>query len=305
MRIVCIGECMLELRAEDEERYRRSFAGDVYNTAVYLKRSLPMAQVQFFTCTGDDAISRAMRGAWRREGIDGSLAVSIPHEFPGLYMIETDTRGERSFLYWRGQSAARRWLSRLRERADEVLRGADLVYFSGISLAILTTEERAAGIELLSHWRRHVGRIVFDPNVRPSLWSAPQAARETIEAVATIADVVLPSAEDAQWLYGTAVPLEQLTAFGRLNVAEVALTLGAAGCLVLEQQVVTRVEAPVAAKVTDTSGAGDAFNGAYLAARLRGGTPIEAARAGLLVASRVVAHPGAIVPVEISHPNGL
>jgi 2-dehydro-3-deoxygluconokinase len=48
--------------------------------------------------------------------------------------------------------------------------------------------------------------------------------------------------------------------------------------------------------VVDTSGAGDSFNGAYLAARLRGLSSPEAARAGLAMAATVVGHPGAIIP---------
>jgi 2-dehydro-3-deoxygluconokinase len=303
MRVICIGECMVELRATAENTFARAYAGDVYNTAVYLKRSLPDARVQFLTAIGDDATSRAMRNAWVSEGIDDSLAFTLEGALPGLYLIETDARGERRFEYWRSNSAARRWLSLLQAQGESVLWGADIIYFSGIALAILNLNERSRAIELLRRARMHVGRIVFDPNVRLTLWETAQIAAETIEAALSICDIALPSSEDIARLFRLEDPKQQANLLLAMGVRELAITHGSSGCLVVDGEVCTRLPAPAVDIVADTSGAGDAFNGAYLAARLRGGSAEEAAQAGLLVGSRVVTHAGAIVPKSISHPR--
>jgi 2-dehydro-3-deoxygluconokinase len=303
MRVICIGECMVELRATAENAFVRAYAGDVYNTAVYLKRSLPDAQVQFLTAVGDDATSRAMRNAWVSEGIDDTLAFTVEGGLPGLYLIETDARGERRFQYWRSNSAARRWLSLLKAQGESVLWGADIIYFSGIALAILNSNERSSAIELLRRVRTHVGRIAFDPNVRLALWETAQMAAETIGAALSICDIALPSSEDIARLFRLEEPGPQANLILAMGVRELALTLGSSGCLVADAGVCTRLPAPTVDIVTDTSGAGDAFNGAYLARRLRDGSPLEAAQAGLMVGSRVVTHPGAIVPESISHPR--
>jgi 2-dehydro-3-deoxygluconokinase len=302
MRIICIGECMVELRATGADAFARAYAGDAYNTAVYLKRSLPDAQVQFLTATGDDAMSRAMRTVWSAEGIDGALGFTVKGGAPGLYLIENDARGERRFQYWRSNSAARRWFELLQDQDETVLWGADAVYLSGISLAILSPVERAGAIELLRRLRPHVGRIAFDPNVRLALWESAQAAAATIEAALAVADIALPSTEDAGLLLGVDDPIEQMNRLQAAGVREIALTLGAGGCWVSDGGVRTRLPAPRAASIADTSGAGDAFNGAYLAARLGGGSAVEAAESGLAVGSRVVAHVGAVVPMSVSHP---
>jgi 2-dehydro-3-deoxygluconokinase len=302
MRIICIGECMVELRATGADAFARAYAGDAYNTAVYLKRSLPDAQVQFLTATGDDAMSRAMRTVWSAEGIDGALGFTFKGGAPGLYLIENDARGERRFQYWRSNSAARRWFELLQDQDETLLWGADAVYLSGISLAILSPVERAGAIELLRRLRPHVGRIAFDPNVRLALWESAQAAAATIEAALAIADIALPSTEDAGLLLGVDDPIEQMNRLQAAGVREIALTLGAGGCWVSDGGVRTRLPAPRAASIADTSGAGDAFNGAYLAARLGGGSAVEAAESGLAVGSRVVAHVGAVVPMRVSHP---
>lgn len=301
-RVICIGECMVELRAAGADAFARAYAGDAYNTAVYLKRSLPDAQVQFLTATGDDALSRAMREVWRAEGIDCSLGFTVKGGSPGLYLIENDARGERRFHYWRSNSAARRWFELLEDQDETVLWGADVIYLSGISLAILNPAERARAIELLRRARPHIGRIAFDPNVRLALWETAQAAVATIENALSIAAVALPSREDARLLLGVDDPTEQIDRLQRIGVREIALTLGADGCLVADGGVRARLPAAHVASITDTSGAGDAFNGAYLATRLRGGSAADAARSGLAVGSRVVAHAGAVVPKSVSHP---
>ena len=301
-RAICIGECMVELRAAGADVFARAYAGDAYNTAVYLKRSMPDAQVQFLTATGDDALSRAMREVWRAEGIDGSLGFTVSGGSPGLYLVENDERGERRFHYWRSNSAARRWFELLEDQDETVLWGADVIYLSGISLAILSPAERARAIELLRRARPHTGRIAFDPNVRLALWETAQAAVATIENALAIADVALPSREDARLLFGVDDPMEQTDRLQGIGVREIALTLGADGCLIADGGVRARLPAPHVASITDTSGAGDAFNGAYLATRLRGGSAADAARSGLAVGSRVVAHAGAVVPKSVSHP---
>jgi 2-dehydro-3-deoxygluconokinase len=302
-RVICIGECMVELRATGADAFARAYAGDAYNTAVYLKRSLPDAQVQFLTATGDDAMSRAMRKVWRAEGIDEVLSFTVHGGSPGLYLIENDARGERRFHYWRSNSAARRWWALLRDQDESVLWGADVVYLSGISLAILSPAERAGAIELLRRLRSHVGRIAFDPNVRLALWETAQAAAATIGEALSIADIALPSTEDAGLLLGVEDPIEQMNRLQGVGVREIALTLGAGGCLVSDGGVCTRLPAPRATSIADTSGAGDAFNGAYLAARLGGGSAVEAAESGLRVGSRVITHVGAVVPMSVSHPS--
>jgi 2-dehydro-3-deoxygluconokinase len=300
-RVVCIGECMVELRGMGTDCFVRSFAGDVYNTAVYLKRSLPEAQVQFFTGVGDDSMSASMRAAWRAENIDDGLAFVVQGGSPGLYLIETDDAGERRFQYWRSASAARQWFSMLLRHGEKLLWGADLIYISGIALAILSEEEQIDAVLMLRRLHGHVGKIAFDPNVRASLWPSHGAASKTLRAAFSSCDIALPSTEDLRWLFNTAEPEQQLILLRDLGVREIAMTLGAAGGVVLSGDERAYIKAPAVTRVIDTSGAGDAFNGAYLAARLRAVAPGSAAAAALEVASRVVSHAGAIVPIAVSH----
>jgi 2-dehydro-3-deoxygluconokinase len=292
-RAICIGECMVELSARPDGTYVRAFAGDAYNAAVHLKRCAPAAHVQFATVTGDDELSAAMRAAWRGEGIDDSLATSAPGQSPGLYIVETDAAGERRMAYWRGQSAARGWVPALEAQAKS-LAGADLLFMTGVSLAILPPEHRTRALGLVDHYRPTTGLFAFDPNVRASLWESESVMRETCEAAMRRADILLPSLEDAEQLWGAADAQTHLRHGLSLGAREMALTLGSGGCLVAAASGPVHRLAAQPATVVDTAGAGDAFDGAYLAARLTGQAPEAAARAGLTLAARVIGQRGAL-----------
>src|SRR3546814_636067 len=115
LRIACIGECMIELSETAEGSsagcMQRTFGGDTLNTAVYLSRCLKQAQdlnptgdgaaaeVHYVTALGDDPFSAEMLAAWRREGLQTGLVCRLPGRLPGLYIIRTDTAGDRTFHY--------------------------------------------------------------------------------------------------------------------------------------------------------------------------------------------------------------
>jgi 2-dehydro-3-deoxygluconokinase len=293
MRAVCIGECMVELREAGDGLLSKAFAGDAYNTAVYLKRSAPDIDVAFLTATGDESLSQAMIETWRSEGISDRLVYRIPGQRPALYLIETNEKGDRKFHYWRSETPAKEWLRLLLAAGGaKVLNEARLVYISGISLAILSYADRQAAIELLGSLQT---RVAFDPNIRPALWKSMDEAKHTFEEMVKRSAIVLPSRQDYQLMYGLDDPDEQIHFTAGLTEGEIALTCDEDGVR-LRAQGKTVALPTQAVKVVDTSGAGDSFNGAYLAARLHGKNPMDAAKDGLVMAAKVVAQPGAIIP---------
>ena len=108
-RVACIGECMIELKQAQPGQglglYSRGFGGDTLNTAVYLAR-LGVA-VDYVTALGDDPLSDEMIAGWQAEGVGTAKVARLPGKLPGLYLIMTDTKGERRFFHWRESAAAR------------------------------------------------------------------------------------------------------------------------------------------------------------------------------------------------------
>ena len=287
-RVACIGECMVELREGPDGHLRRGFGGDTLNTAVYLAR-LGVA-VDYVTALGDDAWSDEMLARWREEGIGTGLVHRLPGRLPGLYVIQTDPRGERRFLYWRDSAAARHLFDHL-DLAELAAFGT--LYLSGITLSIYGNAARAVLFGALADARSRGTRVAFDTNFRPRGWPDRAVAHAAYAQAYALADIVLASAEDLALLNGDAGEAELLR---HAATTEIVLKLDHPASRVLHGGAELLVRAGPVQRVVDTTAAGDSFAAAYLAARLRGAPPEAAARAGHDLAGIVVGHPGAIAP---------
>jgi len=298
--VYAIGECMIELQKSGEGStmdYR--FGGDTLNTAVYMARLLDpaTAQVAYVTGLGVDGMSAEMLAAWQREGIDTGCVQRLADRLPGIYMIETDPDGERRFHYWRRDSAARHWLEA--PEAGKVLvqlAAARMVYLSGISLAILSPADRELLIAALAQCRAAGGTVVFDNNYRPRLWESPETAREVYGRALAHADIALLTLDDEVALYGPADARGMIERTRTLGVGEVVVKCGGDPCVVWHDGQLHEVAPEPVRDVIDTTAAGDSFGAAYMAARLSGKGPEDAARAGHRLAGTVIRHRGAIIP---------
>jgi 2-dehydro-3-deoxygluconokinase len=288
---------MIELSLPEAGAPCVGIAGDTYNTAVYLKRSAPAIEVAYVTALGTDPLSERILAAFRAEGIASGLIERRPDRVPGLYAISTDAAGERSFTYWRNQSAARTLFDPAEVVTPGALEGFDLVYFSGITLAVLYPPARDLLAVALARVRARGGRVAFDGNYRQRLWSGPEEARAVMGRFWALADIGLPSADDEEALWGDA---DAVAVRDRLVLAGVragAVKRGAEGPLPIGWDG-PLPEFPAAARVVDTTAAGDSFNGGYLAALLTGADAPTALRAGHDLAAKVIGYPGAIIPRE-------
>ncbi|GAA3543559.1 sugar kinase [Zobellella aerophila] len=294
VKLAVLGECMVELQQTPQGLSQR-FGGDTLNTALYYHRVCG-GETAYVTGLGRDGFSDAMLLQWRQEGLDTSLVSRLDDKLPGLYLIETDALGERRFHYWRKDAAARYWLERPGAEAMLArLQQAELIYLSGISLAILTEASRERLFDFLAGF---LGRVVFDNNYRPALWPDPAQAQACYTRLLKYTDMALLTFEDEALLYGDERPEESIARTLALGVGELVLKMGAEPCLLVDSSGRRQVAAERVATVVDTTAAGDSFNGAYLAKRLHGATMEAAARAGHRLAARVIQHRGAVIDPE-------
>ena len=214
-KIAVIGECMIELSQKGAE-VSRGFGGDTLNTSVYIARQVaPDAlTVNYVTALGTDSFSQQMLEAWQSEHVETSLIQRMENRLPGLYYIETDSTGERTFYYWRNEAAAKFWLeSDAAAAICEELATFDYLYLSGISLAILSPTSREKLLSLLrddefviitadhgcdpifkgtDHTREYIPVLVAGPRVVPG----DLGVRESFgDIAATIAELLLGERE--------------------------------------------------------------------------------------------------------------
>jgi 2-dehydro-3-deoxygluconokinase len=294
---VSIGEAMIEMSGGTDRTYRQGFAGDTLNTAYYLNALLAEGwTVRYASAVGDDLYSRQMIDFIGGTGIDTSTIRAVEGKRAGLYMIH-QADGDRHFTYWRDTSAAK-LLADDATALDAALSDAELIYFSGITLAILAPEARARLIAAIGA-RRTAGAIVaFDPNIRPALWADTQSVVDALTAAAEVSSIVLPTHADEVPYFGDADDEATAQRYLSAGCAEVVVKNGADPALVVTGDGQWRVGARTVASVVDATGAGDSFNGGYLAARLAGANPEDAAEAGHATASVVIVPHGALIPKE-------
>ncbi len=296
-RVAALGECMIEMFRRPDGSLTMGFGGDTLNTAVYLARL--GTPVDYVTALGDDTISEDMIAAWAAEGVGTGHVLRVPNRLPGLYLIETDASGERRFLYWRDRAPARELFALPQTpELSMALEGYGIVYLSGISIAILGEQGRKRLFEVLQRIRARGGKVAFDTNWRPRLWPDLGTARVAFDRMLRLTDIALPGVTDLRDLYGDAGADAVLARVRDAGVSEIVLKLEQPGCVVIENGEAVEVPALKVATVVDTTAAGDSFSAGYLAARLRGEGPADAARAAHTLAAAVIQHRGAIIPRE-------
>lgn len=308
MKIACIGEAMVELSLRaDNLSASVGYAGDTLNVAVYLQRTLlsqsaaSAGDVSFVTAVGKDKFSHEIVKLMQDESLDTSLVAYSEDRVPGLYAIDTDDKGERSFTYWRDQSAARLLFTSHTGPSMHALDDASLIYYSGISLAIMPEDIREQWLDYLQAYRNSgKGLVAFDSNYRPRLWRNQSEAQEAIRKAYQCCDIALPSMDDEMMLFDESEESQTLSRLRDFGVTRGALKRGAQGALDLSGSS-HEADASVfkqAVTVVDSTAAGDSYNGAYLAGMAQAKPVSECLVMGHECAVRVIGCKGAIVPRE-------
>ena len=294
--IISVGEVMIEMARQNDGRFGVGCGGDTFNTAVYLARA--GLDVAYATALGDDRYSDDIVAMAKAEGIATGLILRAPGRLPGLYLIETDAKGERSFSYWRDATPARD-LFELPDwgKIAEAMMTARLIYFSGITLSLYSNTALGRFLAVVELARKNGAKIAFDGNFRPRGWKGDLPRTRTVfaEALKRV-DIALPTYDDEAVLWGDPSPeatIERMQAFG---ISEIVVKNGPNSALVCAGGPIEHVPVPEVVVPVDTTAAGDSFNAGYLAARLGGDSPLAAVTAAHRLAAEKVRHRGAIMP---------
>ena len=308
--IAVIGDCMIEINRNmvtydvslPKIPATISYGGDTLNSSIYMSRL--GIDVDYVTALGDDESSAWLIEQWKAEGVGCDLVQFEKNASPGLYMINIDEHGERSFTYWRDSAPSRRLFEEQvqREKLFASLLNYKMIYLSGITIALYTASAREYLFDFLEIFKEQGGLVAFDTNYRARLWTDKVSAINAYEKMYALTDIALPTIDDEQELFGDSNESDILKRIQAYGVNEIVLKKGPDGCEVfnafsdpiLEHVGTTRLD-----YVVDTTAAGDSFNAGYLASRLSGKDSITSAIIGHKLAGAVVQHAGAIIPKTV------
>ncbi len=295
-RFVSIGECMVEMAPQGKSgQYAMAFAGDTLNTAWYARRLSPDWVVEYATAVGYDPVSDQMVDFLSDAGIGTDFVRRVDDRTLGLYLIAL-RQGERHFSYWRGQSAARI----MAQDGPFLLRAmhdADVIYFSGITLAVQEGSGRDKLLDAVARARTRGKTIVFDSNLRPGLWDTPRQMCDWVTKAAALSHVVLPSHDDEARHFGDKDALATRDRYVALGASTVVVKNGP-GLIHYQHDGARGVTEPaVVSDVVDTTAAGDSFNAGFLTAHFGAAEIEQAIHAASNVARRVIQGRGALVAI--------
>ncbi|OKY27888.1 sugar kinase [Thalassotalea sp. PP2-459] len=293
--IFLFGECMIELMHTSSMTMKQSFAGDVFNTAVYLKRLFPNTNVNLVTAVGQDHFSENMVKYFQDEYLSTDYVFRSETKIPGLYAIQLDQYGERSFTYWRDNSAARTVMDFINEDITKQLSKGDIFFFSGISLGVVRPESRDKFWQCIAELKAAGVKIAFDLNYRPKLWATKAEAQAQFLLAFEASDILLPGVDDFAAIFDTNDIHGVISFFEQYHYQELVVKNGEKNVYCLSSTGQDIVDVTPVKQVVDTTSAGDSFNGGYLGARMAGHSITKSVELANQVAGFVIQHPGAIV----------
>ena len=292
-----IGECMIELSSMHDNFWQQNFAGDVFNTLWYAKAlATEDISINFFTAIGDDHSSKEMLSFIESSGVSCSNIPRIKNGVPGLYRIHLDG-AERSFSYWRDTSAAKQFMKEPELLWAQVAK-ADIVYLSGITMAILPDNDAEALLSGLRSALKPGAIVAFDPNIRPRLWENETRMKDVISRTAAISDLVLPSFEDEQVTFNDKTPMATAQRYQSLGVKQIVVKNAENDTLFVEGDRTKYFPIQQVEGVIDTTAAGDSFNGAYFAEYMDSGDISKSITRAQRCAGTVICNKGALIPFE-------
>lgn len=290
--VVALGEAMVEFnraRGGAANTWLQGFGGDTSNVVIAASRL--GAHCAYVTRVGDDAFGRDLLSLWSTEGVD-TMAVAVDDAAPtGVYFVTHDDTGHH-FAYLRSGSAA----SRLRSDGlpERCLANTRLLHLSAISQAISPSacDASFAAIDIA---RGAGARVAYDTNLRFALWPLARA-RAVVTETLRRCEFALPGVDDARHLFGTDDPQRIAGECHALGVAVVVVKLGRDGCYVSGSGLGERIAA-ISVDAVDATGAGDCFDGAFLARIAAGDVPLDAARYANAAAALATTGYGAVAPL--------
>ena len=266
-KAIFLGECMVELNGDisslgiKSSNMKVNFGGDTYNSAVYFSRLVNnKINTYYSTALGNDNFSKKMILRFKKENIKCDYIRTDGDNPPGMYSIEINKNGERSFTYWRDHSPSKYIFLGLKgKKLVKEIKNAEVFYYTGISAGILDDSQKKDLMNIGS-----TATICgFDFNYRSQLHNNKHESQILLNKINDNVDVHFVSFDDAKELFNIKTPIEVFEIFRNTNNL---ILVRYQNSIIFRnnQQEIKTVKVPHG-EVIDTTAAGDAFNGSFLA----------------------------------------
>ena len=289
--IVSIGECMVELYSNSPiditTNFEKTLGGDAFNLLSMAQRL--GSKAGFVTKLGNDTFASFLKKSFLDRKINIDSVVSCDG-YTGIYFVILADHGERQFIYYRSKSAASRLTTQ--DLDSSYLRNTKILHASGITQAI--SKSSSLAVTQAFAIGKDIGvTISYDPNIRTKLCSL-RTARNNFQKVAGYIDILLPSQEELLALNRTKSLSKAIDQTINLGIKTIVIKKGSNGCELIHQGHSTCYPSMKGLDISDTTGAGDAFNGAFLHGIAQGMNPINSSQLAVIASSLKCRKRGAV-----------
>jgi len=283
-----IGELLVDLIASDEHddanTYQQFFGGSPANIAMNMKRL--GASPLIASSVGRDRLGDYLINHMAQNGICTKLIQRV--ECPTSLVLLNKSTGTPLPIFYRNAD----YQLIYSEALEQEIIASKIIHFSCWSISrypARSTVEKAIQVA-----RNNNVLVCFDPNYHQMLWQNGENGPQYIKDIIGQVDIIKPSEDDAERIFGQDTPANQIDKFLNLGAKLVILTLGKDGLIVSNGNKSLKFES-LATEVADTTGAGDAFWSGFYTAIIKGYPIIDAVALGSTTSAYKLKHVGAVV----------
>ncbi|MBP2898799.1 sugar kinase [Escherichia coli] len=292
--VLTVGELLIDLIADEYDdpfqgnRFSKFFGGSPSNIAINSKKLGINTQV--CSAVGDDGFGRFLVDQLRKAGLP---LQTIQHkEAATSLVVVTRSTATPIPIFYGGEVFFLSFSAHL----EASLQQSKVLHFSCWPLSRKPARETVE--QMIETARRHNLFIGFDPNYHPMLWPSDEAGVQYVKSIIPKVDVIKPSEDDAERLFGVDTPYNQMEKFLSLGAKLVILTLGKDGALVSNGRETLSLPS-MATEIMDTTGAGDSFWSGFYAAIVKRYTLEKALLLGFAVSAYKLKHAGAVIDFPV------
>lgn len=288
--ILAVGEILIDMISTDYsenfecDNYHKFFGGSPANIAMNTKKLGVNSLVA--SAVGNDGLGKFLINHLEIAGIDSSCVEK--NDYSTSMVMVTKSKGSPVPIFYREAD----YHLTYNDKLEEVLKDSKIVHFS--CWPISRQPSRTTIETIIEKARENKVLVCFDPNYHPMIWQKGEDGVEYVKSIIGKTDIVKPSEDDAERLFGIDTPENQIDKFIKLGAKLVIMTLGKDGALVSNGEETLKFNT-LATEVVDTTGAGDAFWSGFYAAVVKGYTIREALNFGFAVSAYKLKYTGAVV----------
>lgn len=288
--VLTVGELLVDMISTDYsdnfecDTYHKYFGGSPSNIAMNAKKLGANSLV--ISAVGKDGLGNFLIDHLNRANIDTSCIQSV--DYSTSMVLVTKSKSTPVPIFYRGADYHLEYTSRLKE----ALKNSNIVHFS--CWPISREPSRSTIEKVIEEARENHVLVCFDPNYHPMLWKKDENGVEYVKSIISKVDIVKPSEDDAERLFGKDTYENQIEKFLNLGAKLVIMTVGKDGAIVSNGTEIKHFKT-LADEVVDTTGAGDAFWSGFYTAIVKGYTLEEALNLGFGVSAYKLKYTGAVV----------